>query len=164
MPKQSSKINIPICLACLLLCLTLFSLHFSGGLYAKYITKGSGGDGARVARFEITEENTEFTTALAIETIPGEDVTKQISVTNKSEVAVGYTITIKNRTKNIPFAFSVDGSSPALGQCSVTRYLEPNSTRAIIPIVAKWESNESAVDYMGMVDLIDITIEATQVD
>ncbi|MBQ7035663.1 MAG: hypothetical protein IJN34_08005 [Clostridia bacterium] len=161
--QQQAKMNIPICLAGILLCLTLFSLHFTGGLYAKYTAKGSGGDDARVARFNITEDRSNFSETLKIETTPGK-VEEKIIVTNSSEVAIAYTVTIKNRTQNIPYSFSVDNSAPSLDECSVTHYLEPNTSSAEIPIVAEWENNETATNYIGMVDLIDITIHAQQVD
>lgn len=49
--RSRTKLNIPICVACILLCLTLFSLHLCGGLYAKYIASISGFDSARVIQF-----------------------------------------------------------------------------------------------------------------
>ena len=49
--KTGSKMNIPLCLACVLLCLTLFSFHFSGGVVARYSTTASSGDSARVIQF-----------------------------------------------------------------------------------------------------------------
>jgi|GEM_PF-2072287 len=49
--RRKKRHNIPIYLACLLLCLTLISIHFSSGLYAKYTTTVSGSDSARVIKF-----------------------------------------------------------------------------------------------------------------
>ena len=49
--NHKKRHNIPIYLACLLLCLTLISIHFSSGLYAKYTTTVSGSDSARVIKF-----------------------------------------------------------------------------------------------------------------
>ena len=150
-----------MCLAAILLCLTLFSFYLCGGLYARYTTSDSGEDAARVARFDVSEDGAYFSKNLLIETAPGR-VEREIVVTNNSEVAVAYTVTIKNTTKNIPYSFSVDGSEPMSNECSVTCYLKPNSTEGI-SIVAEW-ADEGALKYMGMVDLITLTISAQQVD
>ena len=158
---HNTKMNIPMCLAAILLCLTLFSFYLCGGLYARYTTSDSGEDAARVARFDVSEDGAYFSKNLLIETAPGR-VEREIVVTNNSEVAVAYTVTIKNTTKNIPYSFSVDDSEPMLNECSVTCYLKPNSTERI-SIVTEW-AEEGALKYMGMVDLITLTISAQQVD
>lgn len=49
--KTGAKVNIPMCLACVLLCLTLFSVHFSSGVVARYTTTTDSGDSARVIKF-----------------------------------------------------------------------------------------------------------------
>lgn len=49
--KTGAKVNIPMCLACVLLCLTLFSVHFSSGVVARYTTTTDSGDSARVIEF-----------------------------------------------------------------------------------------------------------------
>ena len=158
---HKTKMNIPMCLAAILLCLTLFSFYLCGGLYARYTTSDSGEDAARVARFDVSEDGAYFSENLLIETVPG-SVEREIVVTNNSEVAVAYTVTIKNTTKNIPYSFSIDGSEPMPNECTVTCYLKPNSTESI-SIVAEW-AEEGALKYMGMVDLITLTISAQQVD
>ena len=158
---HKTQMNIPMCLPAILLCLTLFSFYFCGGLYARYTTSDSGEDAARVARFDVSEDGAYFSKNILIETAPGR-VEREIVVTNNSEVAVAYTVTIKNTTKNIPYSFSVDDSEPMLNECSVTCYLKPNSTERI-SIVAEW-AEEGALKYMGMVDLITLTISAQQVD
>lgn len=50
--RARAKVNIPICLAGVLLCLTMFSLHFAGGIVARYITTTDSGDSARVIEFQ----------------------------------------------------------------------------------------------------------------
>ena len=49
--QQKRKINIPMFLAAVLFCATLISMHFMGGLYARYTTNGAGSDSARVITF-----------------------------------------------------------------------------------------------------------------
>lgn len=157
------KMNIPMCLAAVLLCLTLVSCHLCGGLYAKYTATGYGEDTARVAKFDVSEESVLISKDLFFDaTTPGSE-TKEIYVTNNSEVVVAYTVTIKNATQNIPYSFSINGSDFSLNECSVACYLEPNTRNNKIEIVTKWDK-EDALAYMGMVDLIKLTISAEQVD
>lgn len=40
----------------MLLCLVLFSMHMTGGLYARYTASESASSGARVAKFDITNQ------------------------------------------------------------------------------------------------------------
>lgn len=49
--KRKAPCNIPMTLACVLFCLTLISIHFTGGLYARYTTSDTASDSARVATF-----------------------------------------------------------------------------------------------------------------
>ena len=49
--RSRAKVNIPICLAGVLLCLTLFSIHLTGGIFARYTTTSTSSDSARVIRF-----------------------------------------------------------------------------------------------------------------
>lgn len=60
---KKAKLNIPMCLAGILFCLTLISVHLTGGLYAKYTASGTGSDSARVITFgELTlTETGDFT-------------------------------------------------------------------------------------------------------
>ena len=159
--QRKARMNIPMCIACVLLCLTLFTFHFSGSLYAKYTTREMDSDSGRVAKFDISENGAYFSENLLIETVPG-TINRKITVINKSEVLVAYTVTIENTTRNIPYTFSVDGSTPVKDKCSVVCYLQPNSTNGII-VSATW-SEVGALKYIGMVDLIKLTIYAEQVD
>lgn len=49
--KTRAKVNIPICLAGVLLCLALFSIRMAGGVYARYTVTESSSDYARVIKF-----------------------------------------------------------------------------------------------------------------
>ena len=79
---QQGKVNIPICLAGVLLCLTLFSTHFTGGLFARYVSRDSGSDSARVIQFgDLTlTETGDFKNGEAF-VIPGVNLTKNATVT-----------------------------------------------------------------------------------
>lgn len=145
--------------ACVLLCLTLLSFHFTGGLYARYTTSASGDDGARVAKFNVTDT---FTETLSLSSTPGITQVRKIVVTNNSEVAVSYVVTVENTTKNIPYKFSVNDSAPQLYQCSVPCTIAPGGDDTVT-ITAQWDK-EGALAYMGMVDLVSISVTAQQID
>ena len=159
--NRQPKINIPMCAACVLLCLTLFSFHMSGGLYARYTTSAFGSDSARVARFDVSEDGASFSEELLMEIAPGV-VTRTIHVVNSSEVAISYQVTIENVTNNIPFQFSINEGDPVENQCVAALHMEPNSSDSVT-IRVIWDE-EGALQYMGMVDLIQLSIRAEQVD
>ena len=150
-----------MCIACVLLCLTLFSFRLCGGLYSRYTSADSALDSARVAKFDVSENGAYFAESMLIETVPGTQE-RTIRVVNNSEVAVAYSVTIDNTTRNIPYSFSVDGSAPEAGKCVVVKNLEPNSTYDLV-ITATW-NQEDSLNYMGMVDLIELTVRAEQID
>ena len=99
MAKRKAKVNVPMCLAGVLFCLTLFSFHLTGGLYAKYTTTGAGGDSARVITFgELTlTEKGIFTTKDENDVsfnefivTPGVDIEKQAVVSFSGSEAATY--------------------------------------------------------------------------
>lgn len=90
--KSTAKPNILMYLVAFLFCLTLISIHFSSGLYAKYISTASGGDGARVITFgDITlTETGDFYEANKLMIIPGVDLTKKAVVDFEGSEAATY--------------------------------------------------------------------------
>ena len=77
-----TNVNIPMCLAAILLCLTLLSLHWTSGLYARYSTSEAGSDSARVIRFgdlTLTEEG-DFYEGKNLMILPGVDLQKKAMV------------------------------------------------------------------------------------
>ena len=81
--------NIPMVAACILFCLTMFSIYLTSNIFAKYTTRASGGDFSRVAGFsniEITETG-DFDSKSAM-LIPGISLKKDAEVTfGPTEVA-----------------------------------------------------------------------------
>lgn len=78
-------INIPMCIASILLCFTLFSIHLTCGLYARYTTTASSSDSARVIKFgnlTIVEEG-DFVSGSGNQMIvaPGVDLKKNVELT-----------------------------------------------------------------------------------
>ena len=143
-----TKLNIPLCMACILFCLTLFSLHLTGGLYAKYTAKAEGGDSARVAKFVVTQKGIK-TGELMTFTL-GEPIT--VRVINHSEVAVENKIELVNKTGNIPATMPADTG---------TLQVDQEETYTLCPAMA---DPAEAAKYMGMVDYIQIKLISTQVD
>ena len=83
MGKGDKKVNIPLCAALILLTLTLITTHMTCGLYARYTSRATASDSARVAKFDVDYTVTENT-----DTAREGDFT--LRVINKSEVAVQY--------------------------------------------------------------------------
>jgi hypothetical protein len=84
--------NIPMCLAAILLCLTLISIHLTSGLYAKYISSASGNDSARVIKFgelTLTEEG-DFYEGNKLMIIPGVALTKKATVSFSGSESATY--------------------------------------------------------------------------
>lgn len=75
---KKPKMNIPMCIAGVLFCLTALSAYLVSGLYASYTTAGTGSDAARVIRFgDITVTQTGDAGNMII---PGVDIDKGIAV------------------------------------------------------------------------------------
>ncbi len=92
MTQPKAKMNIPMCVACVLLCLTLFSVHLTSGLYARYVAKGSGSDEARVAKFQV--EASDGVADVYIDVTSVNNGTYEFVVRNNSEVAVKYDVVL----------------------------------------------------------------------
>ena len=155
--RPKVKINVPMCAACVLLCLTLFSCYFSGGLYARYVTQASGEDGARVARFSISI-NTELdfkTQRIALgKMMPGSSKQIAFTVENNSEVAVAFTTTVVNLTGNLPLE---------VPQSGVPQTLAPGEKETVV-VTVLWDKNNADPSYAGKTDLLEIQIVTAQVD
>lgn len=89
---HKTKMNIPMCLAAILLSLTLISIHLTSGLYAKYISSASGNDSARVIKFgelTLTEEG-DFYEGNKLMIIPGVALTKKATVSFSGSESATY--------------------------------------------------------------------------
>ena len=85
-----TKLNIPMCAALVLLCLTMVSIHLTSGLYARYTVSSTSHDSARVAKFDVSADVQPATDA-EDKPIEGQFI---LTVTNHSEVAVEYQIVV----------------------------------------------------------------------
>lgn len=159
--NKPGKLNIPMYAAGVLLVLTLLSLHVTSGLYARYVSRGSAGDEARVATFHVTASGTYTHSVTAPEGLaPSQSRTAKITVVNDSETDIRYSIAVENTTGNIvPLTFALAGA-----EVSAQSWEMDAGETATYDLVVSWPYTDNALDYMGMVDLIAITLTAEQID
>lgn len=91
MGKNKAKVNIPICLALILLCLTLISIHMTSGLYARYTASATATDSVKVAKFDVSGSLGKNVT---VNCQQGNSGTYVLTVTNNSEVTISYSICV----------------------------------------------------------------------
>lgn len=177
MRRRSGKLNILMCTVAVLLCATLFSMHLVGGLYAKYTVSASESDGARVAVFNIKQEGTIFQNIEA-DVLPGTTQSAELTITNKSEVAMEYTLTVTNVTGNLtPLKFTLapaDANTPSVttekhenGISITTACQIPGDHTDKYTLNIVWEKSANEEDdlaLIGMVDYITVSVTATQAD
>lgn len=122
--RKTAKVNIPMCIASFLFCLTLISIHLTSGLYAKYISSASGNDSARVIIFgDITlTETGDFKDGNAY-IIPGVDLTKKAVVDFAGSEAATYVFIEVAAAKWQPsddnYSFAIYSEDKALMEWSV---------------------------------------------
>lgn len=89
--KTKKKIPVSLSVASVLLCLVLLSAHFTSGMYARYVTRASGGDASRIAVFAVSAEgNKEAVTITAGQNSEDQQSVYFVTVKNGSEVAVSF--------------------------------------------------------------------------
>lgn len=174
--ERNAKENILMCIVAVLLCATLFSMHLVGGLYARYTASMSGSDRARVAAFSITQAGTIFENIEATVT-PGTTQSVTLTITNKSEVAMEYTLTVTNVTGNLtPLKFKLipAGDTPLVTTESYKNGISINGARQIpgehvdqYTLNIVWDPSANEEDdlaLIGMVDYITVSVTAAQID
>lgn len=89
---KTAKVNIPMCIASILFCLTLISIYLTSGLYAKYTNLTSGSASARVIKFGdlIITETGDFYEDNKLMIIPGVDLTKKATVSFSGSESATY--------------------------------------------------------------------------
>ena len=92
---KNKKVNIPIRIASVMLCLVLFSLYMTSGMLAKYTTGGNGKGNGRVAKFSVTATDRGKSEYVFDQAAVQPDGSYAVTVKNDSEVAVRYTIILK---------------------------------------------------------------------
>jgi len=174
---RNGKVNILMCTVAVLFCATLFSMHLVSGLYARYTTGTSGSDGARVAAFRITQEGTIFQTIEA-NVVPGTTQSAELTITNKSEIAMEYTLKVTNVTGNLtPLKFTLEPADENTSPITTERYENGISINSACQIPGEhtdkyilnivWEPSANEEDDLalsGMVDYITVSVTAAQID
>lgn len=154
--------------AAVLLMLVLVTSGMVSGRLARYVTTATYEDGARVAKFNIVETGS-FATDVRADIAPG--VTREIiKVQNFSEVAVEFTITVKSLYDNIPLIFQIeDGdtihtSSGPNQDLTFTGTIGAGQQEKAFELCINWPIDGTNINYCGRVDLIQITLDAVQID
>lgn len=157
-------------LAAVLLSLVMLTTGMISGRYARYVTSASGSDGARVAKFTVTEQSIKYgeknltTTVPMPEILPGESKTVTVLVEYDTEVAVRNIISVTNKYGNLPLALSVgEKGGTASGGNFEGVYPSGQYTKEY-EVTISWPAESNSQDYIGMVDLLEITVITEQVD
>ena len=161
-------------IAAFLLILVMFSTCIVTGRLAKYVTTASGGDAARVAKFDVTEEGLyegAFFTHISPYSAekPFSPVHVIEVVNNGSEVAVECIVKLENMTNNLPnLKYEMVGKDE--NGNTVGTYDAPSQTysgilpkgRIYIHVQTIWEEDDPF--YAEKVDWVRILVSAQQVD
>lgn len=148
-----SKTNtILIRVMVVLLVLVCLSTAMVTGRYARYYSAAGGEDSARVAKFDVVVSDTESQLASVL-IQPGETAEKFFTVENKSEVAVALRFQVTSKYQNLPLEFL----HPVNG------VVAPGETKDV-PLEITWPAKNNSSHYIGKVDLIEISVQAVQVD
>ena len=170
MGKKLEVHTIVLRLAAVLLSLVMLTTGLVSGRYARYATSETGSDSARVAKFTVTQSILQRETDLA-QTIPmpeikpGETVIIDVMVEHDTEVAVRNTIDVQSLYSNLPLTISVqEKGTETSGSSTFTAAYGPGTFKKEYEAAITWVRGSNDVDYIGMVDLIIITVTSEQVD
>jgi len=163
MRERHYRPNWMMRIAGILLCLTLLSLHFSSNLYARYVSQDAASDGARVATFNVSQTGT-LTQPFDIVLDPSQTQTYQITLENKGETAVQYTMTAQNLTGNLPLYLKWTDSTSAEVTDPVEGGFIANSGSATYTLTIGWEAGDNNFLYQKEIDHIVVTVQCVQVD
>ena len=172
MSKLNKRPPIVFIVGVALACMTLLSVHMTSGLYARYVSQGSGADDARVAKFAITDtltvhkaDNTAGNTfAVGDVLIPGASTTYTFVVTNSSEVAVSVEMVMQSPLQDsdtlmgeLPIKLRLVGDPLVLG---------PDQSGTVTYEVY-WDTSDPKyldVSYGYKVDAIELAVVVKQID
>lgn len=184
--ERSKKVNILICIAVVLLCTVLLLAQLIGDLNAGFSKTENINESADIAMFDISQEGTFFKN-LEAAAKPGEtDNDMFITIVNKSEVAMKYTLTVKNETENLPLTLTLrpEDNAPGIQDinegddvCTITAQQKPGEHTDKYCLNVLWKTltdtanetdkqkeAEENLERMGMVDHITVSVTAVQVD
>jgi hypothetical protein len=142
-------------IAFLVVALCLLTSHVSFQYAARYVAGDTASDGERVAKFEflLTSDLTADTQLLVVEDMkPGDEQSYKVVLQNAGEVALLCKVVPKNLTGNLPLKMeTVSASVNVGGSVEVTFKIE-------------WPSTENSPEFMGQVDVVELTVSVEQID
>lgn len=157
--------SLMIRVALILLCLVMISIHLMGGMYAKYTTKGSGGDDARVAKFDVDITGDPVDLVVSCTENP-QTGTYKITVDNISEVAVRYTISVTTDIAAGSLYFDKSAVNAVLDVDKGALPVSGTGTHELTFTVNDWSAiTQSMSGDSGEITLnFTVTIDVVQVD
>ena len=156
-----------------LFCLVLVSVYLLSGMLARYISSAEGSDSARVATWEITQENftsEALTASFAAATYP-RTADHTVKVRNRSEVAANAIITLSG-LGNLPITAELLDESSNVVEATID---QPSYTAVwVVPMAAESEERTFIIRltfadhpdsrYAGMTDILTLSLIAEQID
>ncbi len=165
--KSNTRRKLPV--SALIAYLLIAVVLTSGVTLSRYATSISGSDGARVAEFDVASNGIQEATIQLGDMKPGDVKTYSFTVTNSSEVAVQWSITLTS-TENLPLTYELTlagGSATALtpGTPVEMSISPPNDNAAkSYTLTVTWPSSVRDAKYSGLVDAVKLIVIAEQVD
>lgn len=167
--RKNKQSNFMAVLAAVLLCLTLFSMRITAGLYARFVTTAESEDHGRIAAFDIKHEGT-LSEMVVLKVYPGyqnaSDYT--IELKSSSEVAVQYTVTAELLTDNLPLTIELTGSDNItnVDNCwTASGTFAANSTSELsYKLSVTWPAYANNEAYCHEIDALRIIVRAEQID
>lgn len=158
--KRSRRVPLSVWLAYLLVA----TLIATGVTFSGYVTEAYGSDSARVAKFEVSESGHMFASVPTSSLYPGAVDDYDIKVENNSEVAIRYTITPINTTKNLPLDFYVVKQVGDQEVVIETGAILAPGEEDTYSLKIVWPVAHNSVEYSGQVDRIQLGLRAEQID
>ena len=154
-----------------LLVLCLVTAHFSFNFAARYASGDDNDDGARVAKFDIAynpDLNTEYVANLekVANLKPGDSITQTVQITNNSEVAVEYTLTVTSQG-NLPLYIKIDDNAQNLYGDAKNGNLATSGSGTNVAthtITIEWKLTDNEVEFQNRPDLLTIHLNCAQTD
>lgn len=163
----------------LAICISLFmlSIYMLSGIYARYTTKASAQDRARVASFVFSDNlQPQMSAELNLLGIKPGDAPRQftVTVTNKDasnnvcEVGVRYYLKVESVHGTLPLVFSVtyDGHTQkgAPVKSNDQTMSAGNAAEHTYTVTVEWPEENNDYVYANMVDQVTVTVYAEQID
>lgn len=154
--------------AAALLVLVLLTSHLSGRMMARYRVTGSGGDGARVAKFEVVRTSEDLLVKgirVWMDPTTGTRKCADLSIVNHSEVAIRCVPQLKT-TENLPLTYFWATDENGTEKVTQVEIAPNDSTEVKLYLFAVWPSEAAAKShtYHREIDQVDVTIACEQID